>query len=274
MVHLSAFADEISADPEEQLACLEANAVRHVELRSIHGTNVLDLSRDQHAHFRDMLNKRGMGISAIGSPIGKTPITDPFEPQWSRFETAMDLANFYGTRRIRIFSFYIPADADPSAHRDEVVRRLRKAASAAESKGLELVLENEKGIYGDTPERVADVIESVNLPSLRHAFDPANYLEIGADVRAAWARVRDHVTHFHVKDYNCDTHKNVPAGAGQGCIGSLIADAVSRGFQGFCVLEPHLIVAEKSYGFTGPVRFGEAANALKSELATHGVDWN
>ena len=51
----------------------------------------------------------------------------------------------------------------------------------------------------------------------------------------------------------------------------LIADAVSRGYDGFCTLEPHLIVAAQSHGFTGPVRFGEAAEALQVELRRVGI---
>ncbi len=41
MFTLSAFADEISPDPVEQLAVLKACRVRFIEFRSIHKTNVL-----------------------------------------------------------------------------------------------------------------------------------------------------------------------------------------------------------------------------------------
>jgi sugar phosphate isomerase/epimerase len=273
MVRLSAFADEISSDPVEQLDCLEANGVGYVELRSIHGTNVLDLAEQQHRDFRDLLRTRSMGLSAIGSPIGKIPITEPFEPHLVRFEHAMDLAAFYGTPRIRIFSYYMPDGASPDQFRDEVMRRMAAKARRAEARGIELLLENEKGIYGDVPDRVADLIETIDSPALRHAFDPANYLEVGVAAREAWQRLKPVVTHFHVKDYDTRTHKNVPAGEGEGQIAELIADAARAGFDGFCVLEPHLIVAEKSFGFTGPERFGDAARALKAGLRDQGVQW-
>ena len=48
---------------------------------------------------------------------------------------------------------------------------------------------------------------------------------------------------------------------------------MTHGYTGFCTLEPHLVVAEKMYGFTGPERFGEAAEALKSELDARGIDF-
>ena len=135
-----------------------------------------------------------------------------------------------------------------------------------DERGITLFLENEKGIYGDTAARVADVIESVGSPFLVHAFDPANYVELGQSIDDAWSRLRAHVKHFHVKDYDVKIHRNVPAGAGDGQIPRLLADAVASGYDGFCVLEPHLVVAEISFGFTGPERFADAANALKRIL--------
>ena len=124
MIRISAFADEISQDPIEQVEVLAGHGIRHIEFRSIHGTNVLDLSESQHQDFRQLLQARGFGLSAIGSPIGKIKVTDPFEDHLVRFETALRLADHYETPRIRVFSFYIPAGDDPDIHRDEVIRRM------------------------------------------------------------------------------------------------------------------------------------------------------
>jgi len=74
-----------------------------------------------------------------------------------------------------------------------------------------------------------------------------------------------------VKDYIASTGKHVPAGQGDGQIPTVIADAVAHGFSGYVVLEPHLIVAEKSYGFTGPDRFAEATRALQGLLDERGL---
>jgi 3-dehydroshikimate dehydratase len=266
MIRLSAFADEISQDPVEQVDVLTAHGIKHIEFRAIHGTNVLDLSDEQHAEFRDLLRSRGFGLSAIGSPIGKIRITERFDEHLERFDRAMSLAEFYEAPRIRIFSFYMPPGDDPAAHRAEVVSRMTELARRAAARGITLFLENEKGIYGDTAARVADVLETVDSRFLSHAFDPANYVEVRQSIEEAWSRLFPHVKHFHVKDYDPKTHRNVPAGAGEGQIPRLIGEAVDSGYDGFCVLEPHLVVAEQSFGFTGPKRFADAANALKQIL--------
>jgi sugar phosphate isomerase/epimerase len=273
MLRLSAFADEISSDPLEQIECLAAQGISHIEFRSILGTNVLDLQRTQHEEFRQLLGRHGFGLSAIGSPIGKIPIEQPLRPHLDRFAIALDLADFYRAPRIRVFSFYLPPDDDPRTHRAEVIERMTRLTRLAEDRGVILLLENEKGIYGDTAARVADLIETVGSPTLRHAFDPANYVEVGQPVLEAWERLRSHVAHFHVKDYIGATAKHVPAGQGDGRIPEILALAVAAGYSGFVVLEPHLIVAEQSYGFTGPDRFAEAAVALKGVLQARGLPY-
>jgi sugar phosphate isomerase/epimerase len=266
MIRISAFADEISKDPLEQVDVLERFGIRHIEFRAIHGTNVLDLSPPQHAEFRSLLDSRGFGLSAIGSPIGKIRITEPFEEHLMRFERALELAEFYRTPRIRVFSFYMPPGEDPASHRAEVIRRMTELARLAADRGVLLLLENEKGIYGDNAARVRDILESVGSPSLVHAFDPANYVEVGQPIDDAWDTLRPWIKHFHVKDYSSKDHRNVPAGRGDGQIPRLLGEAAAAGYDGFVVLEPHLVVAELSYGFTGPERFADAAEALKSIL--------
>jgi sugar phosphate isomerase/epimerase len=273
MIRVSAFADEISQDPIEQLDVLAQHGIKHIEFRAIHGTNVLDLGEKQHAEFRNLLRSRGFHLSAIGSPIGKIRITEPFDEHLIRFEHAMDLADFYETPRIRVFSFYMPPGDDPTTHRTEVMSRMAELTSRAAARGISLFLENEKGIYGDSAARVADLIETVASSSLTHAFDPANYVEVAQPIDEAWARLRSFVKHFHVKDFDAKTGRNVPAGAGDGQIPRLLEDAAGRGYDGFCVLEPHLVVAELSFGFTGPERFADAAGALKRILDDRSIPY-
>jgi sugar phosphate isomerase/epimerase len=273
MIRISAFADEISPDPVEQIDVLTRHGIRHIEFRSIYGTNVLDLTDPQHHAFRALLRDRDFELSAIGSPIGKIKANEPFEPHLERFERALDLADFYACPRIRIFSYYIPEGDSPETYRDEVIRRMAEKAQIARERGVTLFLENEKGIYGDTAARVLEILESVDSRALGHAFDPANYLEVGESIDEAWPLLRPRTAHIHVKDYDTTLKKNVPAGKGEGQIPRIIADAVGDGFTGFCTLEPHLVVAEAMYGFTGPERFGEAAQALQVALDRKKIDY-
>src|SRR5438270_9409741 len=108
MFILSAFADEISPDPQEQLDVLSRCGVKHIELRSIHKTNVLDLTDQQVKEFKALLDRHGFRLSAIGSPIGKVKIDQPFEPHLKRFERALELCKVFDTPNSRVFSYYKP----------------------------------------------------------------------------------------------------------------------------------------------------------------------
>ena len=86
MFILSAFADEISPDPREQIAVLKACNVRHIEFRSIHKTNVLALSDEQVREFKKLLDGEGFKLSAIGSPIGKVAVDADFNAHLDKFK--------------------------------------------------------------------------------------------------------------------------------------------------------------------------------------------
>src|SRR5215469_13462865 len=107
MFILSAFADEISPDPEEQVRVLKQCDISYLELRSILKTNVLDLTDLQVGELKGLLDRQGIRLSAIGSPIGKVPIDQPFEPHLKRFERALTLSRVFETPNIRIFSYYL-----------------------------------------------------------------------------------------------------------------------------------------------------------------------
>ncbi len=72
LVTLSAFGDEIADDLETQLDVLAAERIFHLELRGAWGHNVLDLNNEQLHQAKKLLDERGFGVSAIGSPVGKS----------------------------------------------------------------------------------------------------------------------------------------------------------------------------------------------------------
>jgi 3-dehydroshikimate dehydratase len=266
-ITLSAFADEISPEPHEQFDLLLQHGVRHVELRSAWKTNVLDLSDTQLTTIEMLLRERGMGLSAIGSPIGKIKITDPWEPHLKRFEHAIELAKRFNTPNIRIFSYYPAEDGKPWAdHRPEVLRRLQIKTDLAEKAGVRLVHENEARIYGEDPIRVLDLFRSINSPAFRAAYDPANFVHGGYDPLNGWHMTKDYTVHLHIKDWIHGQEKGVLTGEGQGRIEEVLTDAKARGYTGFATLEPHLLGGGPTGGITGPDLFPKAIAALVTVL--------
>ena len=273
MFIISAFADEISPDPREQIAVLKSCGVKHIEFRSIYTTNVLALSDAQIAEFKKLLDGEGFKLSAIGSPVGKYPIDQPIEPQLDKLKRAIDLCGVFGTPNIRVFSFYPPADkpfdGNWAPYRDAVIARMRVLAETAGAAKIKLFHENEHKIFGDSPERVADLMKSVNHPALRSAYDAANWVYSKFDPIQGWELTKEYVEHFHIKDWKGsgeDSHTGCIPGTGDGQVAYSIRDAVKRGYKGFAVMEPHLRGGGPTGGVTGPDLFPLAVEAFRKIL--------
>lgn len=268
MFTISAFADEISPNPEEQIDVLARTGVRHIELRSIHKTNVLDLTDAQVAEFKSLLDRHGFKLSAIGSPIGKYKIDQPFEPHWKRFERAIELCKVFGTPNVRVFSYYPPGEAHDwngigAEWEKQVFDRMAEKARLAERHGVRLVHENEHRIYGDSPERVARLFATVRSPALKAVYDAANYVFCGYDPWKGWNDTKAMTAHLHIKDWKTgEAHGSLP-GEGHGRWPEVIAEAVRMSYDGFATMEPHLLGGGPTGGHTGPELFPKAIAAFR-----------
>jgi sugar phosphate isomerase/epimerase len=273
MFTLSAFADEISPDPQEQIDVLSRCGVRHVELRSILQTNVLDLTDLQVSELKSLLDKHGFRLSAIGSPIGKIKIDQPFAPHLQRFERALHLCKVFAAPRIRIFSYYKPDNVPGwEGWRSEVLARLGEKVRRAEKAGVALLHENEHNIYGDDPDRVVDLMRSIDSPAFRAVYDAANYVFCGYDPWEGWQQTKGWTAHFHIKDWiKGETHGSL-AGQGQGRIAEVIAE-VATTYNGFATLEPHLLGGGPTGGVTGPELFPRAVAAFTAILDRAGAKY-
>ena len=254
-----------------QIATLVETGVKHVELRGVWGTNVLDLSAEQVRDFRAALDGAGIGVSAIGSPIGKVQIRSDLEAHFERFKVAAERAHQFGTDYIRVFSFF-HKDESAADVRGEVLAQFERMVAWAEAEKLTLLHENESHIYGDVPERCLDLMRSVDHPRLRAIFDPSNFIQCGADpLGQAWPMLAEYVDYFHIKDALAENGKVVPAGLGDGGIAETLRQALDRGFTGFLSLEPHLKADDPVHGGSGAERFAKAAAALGAVLEGLGV---
>ena len=112
---LSGFADEISPDLDKQMQVLDSLDIHYIEARGVDGRNLCDYTLEEAKAVKKRLDEHGISLSAIGSPIGKIQITDPFEPHFEKFCHACDLADLFETKRIRISASIRPRVRIPPA---------------------------------------------------------------------------------------------------------------------------------------------------------------
>lgn len=271
---LSAFADEIGPNLDDQIRVCRENAVTHFELRGVYGKNVMDFDQALLSEIKTKLAANGMGVVSIGSPIGKVAIDQPWQAHFDRFRKAVDIALYFNSPFIRLFSYY-PAGGEGKGPldpiREQVVDRFRQKCEFLKDIPVVMVHENEKGIFGDIGRRCLDLMQSVNHPKLRCAFDFANFVQVGDNPLDNWPSLKPFTAHIHIKDAKNGTGHVVPAGEGDGHIPEILKDAWDSGYRGFLTLEPHLKVAGHSHGETGPDLFKVAADALKSICRKQGI---
>lgn len=238
---ISAFADETSTDPDHQIAALKRNGLRMIEPRNI-GGGIVDRTDAELDAFADKLDRAGIGISALGSPIGKYDIDKPFDAHLTVFRRALEVCRRLGTDRMRMFSFFVPQERLKEC-RAEVLRRLSVMLEEADRAGVTLCHENESKIYGQNPAEVADLLNA--LPGLYGVFDAANYVMNDADPLAGIEATLIRPAYLHMKDAIGAEKAIVPVGMGDGRYEEVLR-RVDRAMDGlvYLTVEPHLHIFE------------------------------
>ncbi len=265
---LSAFADEYSGDFGTQLKMLSENGVPMIELRILDGKNIADLSESEAKEVRKKLDAYGIRVSSIGSPLGKSKLSEDFSRELERTRRVVRTAEILGTDKIRVFSFY--SDGDIHAEFSEVAGRLSEMVSEAGKSGITLCHENEAKIFGESPEDCVKLLSAV--PGLGCVFDMGNFVLGGYDPWKAYQLLKKRITYFHIKDALC-AGAIVPPGRGEARISEILCD-FSEDREVIATLEPHLetfdgfnSLVENGRKFENPYKFESREEAFLTALS-------
>lgn len=231
MIRLCAFADEANENFDGQIIALKRNNIDLIELRTINGVNIKDITIEDAVVLSEKLKKNGIAVWAIGSPIGKIDIDCDFDEYKQTVRKICELANIFGAKRVRIFSFFNAYQKDSL-----VFARLQEIINIGKEYSVYMCHENEKEIYGDVKDRVLKLIK--NVEGLKTVFDPANFIQSDENVKLAFDELKEYTDYYHVKDVDAKTGEIVPAGEGDGMIKYMVDcldDVVMT-------IEPHLKV--------------------------------
>lgn len=271
-IRISGFADEISPDFTKQLETVTSLGMHYISLRSADGKGVADFTEEEvRDSLMPRLEKFGVKVSSIGSPIGKVGVEDEagFAAQLAQLERLCRICKLLDCRYIRMFSFFIPQGEDPGQYRDVVIEKLRKFAAVAEKYDVILLHENEKDIYGDIGARCKVIFDALASPHFRAAFDFANFVQCGEDTAECWELLRPYIEYIHIKDAVTHDKENVLCGTGEGKIKELLTRAIrDEGYEGFLTLEPHLVL----FASLQSLETENAANIIKQNKAKDGAE--
>ncbi len=280
-IQLTGFADEIHPSFEKQLTVARQTGVNAIEIRGVNGRGIQSYTPGEAEALQAQLKERGMHVSSIGSPIGKQPITEDFEPHFALFQNVVELCKVFGTRNIRMFSFYVPA-GQTEKYRDEVMRRMERMVEYAARQDVVLLHENEKGIYGDIAPRCLQLMQRFYGEHFKAVFDFANFIQCGQETLEAYDMLKPYIAYIHIKDARAENGQVTPAGWGDGCVREILGRLKDTGYQGYLSLEPHLTDftgfrglenggAEDKWRMDGETAWRIALDALKGILWE--LDW-
>lgn len=271
---LSGFGDEIDPSLDVQMDVLEGLGIGAIELRGVDGKNIAQYTPAEAKAVHRRMADRGFIASALGSPIGKSQVTDPFGPVLDTFRNLLEVAQALSCKGIRLFSFFIPA-GEHAAYRDEVMTRMQALKEAAKGSGVKLLHENEGGIYGDIVSRNVDLAKALCDDDFALIYDPSNYVQQKEDAYVCWQQVKPYVRYLHMKDSivrkaGDEDNPHRVVGDGEGRLREVLADIAATDFTGFFSIEPHLHGSKHVPG-TDPEKWTAAAVGLKALLGEAGI---
>ena len=209
--------DEISQDFGRacEVAAREFG-MQWIELRGMWKKNILNLDSNEVAEARRILEKYGLRVTDIASPLFKVDWKGApqskfsqhsdfhadfsFEQQDEVLERAIELAKAFQTDRVRCFDFWRLDDQKP--YRAEINEKLLEAANKAGKKGITLLLENDAGLNTATGAEAAKVLDAVKSRFLMLNWDPGNAAASGEKPFPDGYNLlpKDRIGHCHCKD--------------------------------------------------------------------------
>lgn len=255
---LAAITDEYSPDLDVALGAMAESGMTGVELRTIGGRNVVDLSDSELDAVRATVEARGMRVLSIASPVFKCTLPSgppidarfqqdvfgsprTFEDQPALIDRTFEVAARTGAGIIRVFSYW--RTTQPTACFGAAAAALEQLAERADEQGLVVGIENEHACNVATGFETSRLFELATHPSLQLIWDPANALVAGEaspfpDGYNLLPKRR--IAHVHAKDCFVNGHTPTWTNVGENIdwrrhIRSLVDD----GFRGAISLETH-----------------------------------
>lgn len=266
---ISCFADEISPVFSDQLRVMKSLNLHYFEVRTVNDISVMNLSDKTCREIRKQADDNNMTITCVSSPIGKEKVSFPVSESVESVKRASEIADIFGCRYIRIFSFFKEEGLD---NYNLALTSLKAMAQAAEECGTMLIMEGGHNTVGGIGEVSEKLFKDVDSPNFRCAFDAAAFIgENDNPYENCLPRLMPYIRYVHIKDGKYGDSKKYVVGEGDAQY-EKIFDAI-RDKDLILSLEPHLEYAGAKRGFSGEQEFCRAHRALINMLEKSKINY-
>lgn len=215
---IAVISDEISPDFDHACSVISKEfGLQWVEIRSMWGKGLHDLSDDQLADAQKILAKYSLRVTDMASPLFKVAwpgaprskfgskhdfgSNDNFKQQSDLLTKYIALAKRFKTDKIRCFDFWRLDDVKP--YRAAINDKLKETAEICGKHGLLLVLENEMECNTASGPEAAATLAAVPSRHFGLNWDPGNAVMLGEldAFPKGWDLLpKNRILHCHVKN--------------------------------------------------------------------------
>ena len=246
MFKLAVISDEVSQDFQTVVDVAAEYKLNGVEIRSVWDKPPQDLTDEDMAKMKGILDAAGVEVAGIASPFYKCEIDSQQERRehLEILRKCIKIAHFFGTNIVRGFTFWNTGKTE--AVWDRILEYYLEPVKIIEGEGIYIGIENEATTSISTAKLAAKFIDEVGSPNVRAIWDPAN--EVHADggetpYPDAYNRLKLKMIHCHAKDAAPNDQgelESVPVGTG-GIIDwtAQIKELLDSGYAGYLSLETH-----------------------------------
>ncbi|MFD2256794.1 sugar phosphate isomerase/epimerase family protein [Luteolibacter algae] len=254
---LTGFADEASRDLDKQIEATKALGWSAISCRMIGSNNIHDMPEAEFQAAADKLDAAGIHVPEFGSAIGNwaKKIDSDFAITVGEISRAIPRMNRLGTKIIRVMS-YAQEPWGEDQQEQERFRRMREITKRFTDEGITVAHENCMNWGGFSAEHTLRLIEQV--PDMKLIFDTGNpVFQLDRSKQNAdgsfpwqdpfefWQKIREHVTHIHIKDCMNPVSEDVEPeytmpGIGQAKLKEILTDAYKNNYDGWIAIEPHV----------------------------------
>jgi sugar phosphate isomerase/epimerase len=276
MMYYSGFADEAGSSIDTQIRATQELGWSNIECRNVGDANLTDISDEAFEIVAGKLAQAGVHINCFGSAVanwGKDPRKEEdYQSSLESLRRAIPRMHRLGTKLLRGMSFAIVRDGHPDSPELEkmIFEKMRALVRVCEEGGVTYVHENCQNYGGLSYKHTLKLIEQVDSPNFKLAFDTGNPVgsdnHIGAPPyrkQSSWEfyqNVREFIVHMHIKDckFVAETGETFPRlehtfpGEGDGDVRRILQDLIKSGYDGALSIEPHLAVVYHDDSITSP----------------------
>ncbi|MEL6270831.1 MAG: TIM barrel protein, partial [Chloroflexota bacterium] len=215
---------------------------------------------------RSLCRMHNISVSGLGSPLGKVAIDSPMEHEIAKLNRLVEICGVLDVNAIRIFAYYPTGKPDEAL--SQSVERIQQLVDTAEANDIILMLENDENLVADIPSRCLHILQTINNPHLRLAWDAANFITSGVanPVTGHFAQLKDYIGVIHIKDGRAKDGSRRAAGEGDAEVSLLLQKLAEDGYSGYLAVEPHPFFVEGKGELHGKAGMAYAVEALRNLL--------